>query len=252
MARIGTEIANVLRNLSADSARMVRINQVRDAYAYAVRKVWRNNPGAVRLILEHTNAVYVRKDDRPRKGPDKDKPFIVCEVYADDSMVRAELDTWQQILQLALVEQGIRFDEFRIFPSKLGMKERHPFQKLLELDLAQMDAKLDAAPPADIATTAQSDDEAYPIFKRAIYLTFGEAAESVLAKMGEVTFVPATARDESQRSSRGAVLCTVRTSDPSLVRLLTAYRKDIRDNAAILGLRIRSLRVTGGDASEAV
>ena len=146
MARLGTEIANVLRNLSADSARMVRVNQVRQAYARAVRKVWKGNPGAVRLILEHTNAVYVRQDDRPRKGPDKDKPYILCEVYSDDSMVRAELDTWQQILQLSLVEQGIRFDEFRIFPSKLGMKERHPFQKLLELDLAAMDAMLDAPP----------------------------------------------------------------------------------------------------------
>ena len=123
---------------------MVRIDAVRQVYARAVRKVWKNNPGAVRLILEHTNAVYVRQDDRPRKGPDKDKPFIVCEVYSDDSMVRAELDTWQQILQLALVEQGIRFDEFRIFPSKLGMTERHPFEKLLGLDLAQLDAMLDA------------------------------------------------------------------------------------------------------------
>lgn len=148
MARIGNEIANVLRGLSADSGRMVRIQQVQQGYARAVRKVWRSNPGAVRLILEHTNAVYVRKDDRPRKGPDKDKPYVVCEVYSDDSMVRAELDTWQQILELALAEQGISFEEFRIFPSKLGMKERHPYQKLLELDSAQMDAMLDASPSA--------------------------------------------------------------------------------------------------------
>lgn len=249
MARLGTEIAGVLRGLSADSARMVRIAQVRQAYARAVRKVWRNNPGAVRLILERTNAVYVRRDDRPRKGPDKNKPLIVCEVYSDDSMVRAELDTWQQILQLALVEQGIRFDEFRIFPSKLGMKERHPFQKLLELDLARMDAKLAEAPPSASPVASPESDEAAAAFRRAVILTFGEAAESVLAKMDEVTFVPAVLDDE-HRTARRALMCTVRTGEPTLERLLVRYRKNIRDNAAMLGLRIRSLRVVCDDADE--
>lgn len=246
MARLGTEIAFILRSLSSDSARMVRIEQVRSAFARAVRKVWSGNPTAVRLILKHTNAVYVRNDDRPRKGAAKDKPYIVCEVYSDDSTVRAELDTWQQILQLALAEQGVSFEEFRILPSKMGMKERHPFQKLLELDLTQMDALLRQEPAAAEAkgSAPLCDPSDLRRFAQAVGLTFGGSAPSVLAKMNAVSLVPAASDDALGGERRpSSFCCTVFSTEDTFEMLMARYRKKLCDNARLLGLRLRGLRV---------
>lgn len=139
MARLGTEIDRVLSGLSADASRLVRINQMRQTFARAVAKIFSGNPDAVRLVLEHINAVYLREDTAPRKGPGKDEPYLVCEIYSDSAMVRSELDNWRQLLTLELLERGFVFEEMRIFPSKMGMKERHPYEKLLELDLENMD-----------------------------------------------------------------------------------------------------------------
>ena len=73
----------------ADSALKVRSNN--SAYVAAVREVW-SSEVAARLVLDHTNAFYVRKDETPRKGPDKDKPYIVCEVCLDEPLIRSEMD----------------------------------------------------------------------------------------------------------------------------------------------------------------
>ncbi len=108
----------------ADSALKVRSNN--SAYVAAVREVW-SSEVAARLVLDHTNAFYVRKDETPRKGPDKDKPYIVCEVCLDEPLIRSEMDARREMVSLALMKQGLRFDELRIIPARRGMRKRHPF-----------------------------------------------------------------------------------------------------------------------------
>ncbi len=244
MAKLGTEIAFILNELSADAGRMMRIERMRQAFARAVRKLWAGNPAAVRLILQHINAVYVREDARPRKGPDKHKPYYVCEVYSDDSTVRAELDNWRQLLKLALIEQGITFDEMRIFPSKFGMKERHPFEKLLELDLEQMDEELRKEPLDNVSTLMLSDDEKLAIFKRAIILTFPEQAEGVLDKMNAVSLTPVPpAGSGSVGRGCGGEFCSIFSTEGTLHEVMMLYKKKMMDNAYRLGLKLRSIRV---------
>lgn len=243
MAKLGTEMGFLMSELSADASRMMRIERMRQTFARAVRKLWAGNPTAVRLILGHINAVYVRKDDRPRKGPDKAKPFYVCEIYSDDSTVRAELDNWRQLLQMALHEQGIRVDEFRLLPSKFGMKERRPFEKLLELDLEQMDEELKGG-PADVVSTLASDSEKLDIFKRAVFCTFPEHAEGVLDKMNAVSLTPVPALGQRQVArGRGGEFCNIFTTERTLHEVMMLYKKKMMDNAFRLGLTLRTIKV---------
>lgn len=128
MPRLSTELKKVIGNLDGDAAKFFKIAQNNERYKQAVRDIWLDD-APVELILAHTNAFYVRKDETPRKGPDKDKPYIVCEICADDPLVRSELDTHRELLQLALKKQGMDFEEIRIIPARRGMKNRHPFIK---------------------------------------------------------------------------------------------------------------------------
>ncbi len=97
------------------------------AYIAAVKKIWKSSD-AQNLILEHTNAFYIRKDDRLRIGVDKDKDRILCDIYSDDALIRSELDTHRELFKLTLNKNGYMIDEVRIFPSKRGMLKRHPFR----------------------------------------------------------------------------------------------------------------------------
>ncbi|MCI9128793.1 MAG: hypothetical protein HFJ65_00510 [Eggerthellaceae bacterium] len=126
MRNLSSSLDSLVTDLipDADSALKVRSNN--SAYVAAVREVW-SSEVAARLVLDHTNAFYVRKDETPRKGPDKDKPYIVCEVCLDEPLIRSEMDARREMVSLALMKQGLRFDELRIIPARRGMRKRHPF-----------------------------------------------------------------------------------------------------------------------------
>ncbi|WP_165042852.1 hypothetical protein [Adlercreutzia sp. ZJ138] len=48
-------------------------------------------------------------------------------VYSDDSMVRSDLDARQEFLKMKLRESGEYIERFKILPSKMDMRSRHPF-----------------------------------------------------------------------------------------------------------------------------
>ncbi|WP_165248556.1 hypothetical protein [Adlercreutzia sp. ZJ141] len=48
-------------------------------------------------------------------------------VYSDDSMVRSDLDARQEFLKMRLRESGEYIEKFKILPSKMDMRSRHPF-----------------------------------------------------------------------------------------------------------------------------
>lgn len=126
MQSISKYLDEYLKSMDADFAKLVRIARNNDAYAQAVKTVWADH-AASDLILAHTNAFYVRRDDRPRRGPHKDDPYIVCEICIDDALVRSEIDTHKELLQIVLHQNGLAFDELRLVPARRGMKKRHPF-----------------------------------------------------------------------------------------------------------------------------
>lgn len=114
-------------SLDADSAKLVQIALNNAKYRDAVKSIWKDAE-ASQLILDHTNAFYVRVDELPKKGFPADADYVVCEVCVDDALVRSELDAHRELLQFALRSNGLSFEEFRIVPSRHGMKSRHPFR----------------------------------------------------------------------------------------------------------------------------
>ncbi len=122
-------VSAILGSLGPEAESVVKISSNNAIYAASVRDLWTTET-AVRLILDHTNAFYVRKDDRPRKGPDKDKPYIVCEICMDEPLVRSEMDARKEMMALRLKARGLDFNELRILPARRGMRKRHPFKDL--------------------------------------------------------------------------------------------------------------------------
>lgn len=149
----------------ADSlaAKARRASQVRDRWATAVRAVYVSDE-TVEFILSHVNAVYIVEDE--------------LIVYADDSLVRSDLDARQEFLKMALYSQGERvFARFKILPSKFGMKQRHPFGAPACLNPSrgslEQDQRLDAAPTftesqADQLVSSVSDPSLREALKRAV------------------------------------------------------------------------------------
>ena len=115
-------------SLDADSAKLMQIALNNSKYRQAVKSIWKDED-ASRLILDHTNAFYIRKDELPKKGFPSDADYVVCEVCIDDALVRSEVDAHRELLQFALRSNGLTFEEFRIIASKHGMRSRHPFSE---------------------------------------------------------------------------------------------------------------------------
>jgi hypothetical protein len=126
MYKLSHCVSDILRSLGADHAKLVQIGINNATLLRCVKKLW-PDPAAHNFILEHINAFYIRKDERPRKGPDKDKPYIVAEVVIDDPMVRAEIDMRRELLVYLLMCEGLIFKELRIIPARRSMKNRHPY-----------------------------------------------------------------------------------------------------------------------------
>lgn len=96
------------------------------AYMESVKFIWKSR-SASKMILDHTNAFYVRVDKTPRKGKYKDMTFYVAEIVVDDPVVRAEIDTHRELLDLQLNYRGIFPNEIKILYAKGNMRNRHPF-----------------------------------------------------------------------------------------------------------------------------
>lgn len=127
MQSLSKYLDDCFKELDGDASRFLRIAKNNDAYVEAVRTVWPDEDAA-RLILDHTNAFYVRRDERPRIGPGKDRPYILCEICIDDALIRSELDTHKELLAMVLHQKGLSFNELRLIPARHGMRKKHPFR----------------------------------------------------------------------------------------------------------------------------
>ncbi len=138
MRRIGDNLGDLVARLGesdGSAGRALRRAAVHHLWETSVRCVFKD---AAPLVLEHTNAVYVlsgeqgsdvRRFDRPAsetRGRAVEGTVLV--VYADDSMVRSELDNRQELLKMKFNEQGENVELFKIVPSTRDMKNQHPFR----------------------------------------------------------------------------------------------------------------------------
>ena len=116
-----------IAHFGEESAKAFRAARNNAAFERAVRQAWADNPDAADYVLAHVNSLYFAKDETPRKGEAKGVDRFVLGVYLDDPMARSELNARREVLMLHLLRQGLRFDELRIIPSIMGMRERHLF-----------------------------------------------------------------------------------------------------------------------------
>lgn len=250
MTSLNTELNYMLNALNPDMAKMVRVSRYREAYANAVQRTWRENAEAARFMLNHTNAFYIRKDERPRKGPDKDKPRILCEVCVDDPIARTELNMRQEILRLALAHEGIQYDEFRIIPAKMGMRNRHPFAKHALSINEQAQPQFDGASFAHKreasgkGATLTEKRHALETVKRAFCLALGEAAEGALAQVCAADLEPVNdTAAQGKRSKRRSYWLHLYVSDEGFKSVMQAYVRPVIARSRDLGLSIRAIQV---------
>ncbi|MDO4290682.1 MAG: hypothetical protein Q4C41_05580 [Eggerthellaceae bacterium] len=228
------------RSVDPDGRKALKASRNLEAYKRAVvLRTWRDNPECAKLVLDHTNAFYVRKDDAPRKGADKDTPYILCEICIDDPLVRSEVNFRQEMLRLDLAYEGLHFDELRIKPSKFGMKDRHPFT----LSLEEIVAFRQQGVPRSAALSPSKASDNLETVKRAFCLTFGERAEDVLdtvcaAALEQVNFGERAARRHVQRFWLHLYI-----AEPQFAHMVKTFSPALVENARLLGLRVHAVQV---------
>lgn len=116
----------LFESMGADTAKLSRIADNNLLYKRAIRSIWKDDEAAS-MILGHTNAFYLREDDRARKGIPLGTSYPVCEVCVDDPLVRSEIDTHKELLAFILRTEGLKFEDMRIISARGDMRKRHPF-----------------------------------------------------------------------------------------------------------------------------
>lgn len=161
MKSLSTAIEEYMHSsaVSGSARKARRISQVYDAWKNAVVDVYSD---AASIILTHTNAVYImrekvggplqvsstaptKKEFADKKDPSKEKVSRETSagymdmqpsgklliLYSDDSLVRSDIDARQEFLKMRLRYYGEHVESFRILPSRMGMRQRHPFSEAL-------------------------------------------------------------------------------------------------------------------------
>ena len=121
-------ITKQIGELGGNPALFASITKNNTNYKSAIKKIWRDKRTS-EFILSHTNAFYIRKDTRPKKGKDKDKDHYLAEIVIDDAVVRSEVDTHREMIFAHLLNAGVNIEEIKIIPAKGNMRKRHPFGK---------------------------------------------------------------------------------------------------------------------------
>ena len=73
MQTLGTELDRTIAGWGPEAAAALKRSRNKDRFRAAVERTWRLRPDVGRFVLMHTNGIYIAKDERPRKGPDRHK-----------------------------------------------------------------------------------------------------------------------------------------------------------------------------------
>lgn len=245
MANLGHEASRLIAQMNPDAAKFLKAAKNRDAYVRAAQCAWRDNEAAARLVLAHTNAFYVRRDERPRKGPDKDKPYMLGEICIDDPVIRSDVNARRELLKLELAYGGIHVDEVRIIPAKMGMKERHPFAEIAKLGFQGADMCDVGRRGAGRAPEAalKDDEEGLVALRRVLCLVFGEKAHIISKKVASARLEPVRFDGQAERRTlRQSYWMHVYTDDSQLVKLMKTYEREIISRSREIGINVRAIQ----------
>lgn len=248
MRTLTSELDKTIAGWGPEAAAALKRSRNKDRFRAAVERTWRLRPDVGRFVLMHTNGIYVAKDERPRKGPDRHKEWWVFGIYLDDAMARTEVDAWQSVLLMNLVREGFNVSELRFFPAKWDMRQRRLFPELWEEGADEVAAR-DAE-----GLKYQDEARALDIVKRAVVLVFEdtELAWALLEKvrgasLREMLFEDPTGdrrmRDGKRQGEKRYRLVLYVEEVDEMRRLVGVYGEAIRSRARLLGLRIASIWV---------
>ena len=126
MQTLSSLLTRATEELGGEPSKFATIAKNTLAFKSAIKKVWKDTASS-QLILEHTNAFYVRQDNRPKKGNAKNEVSYVAEVVIDDPVIRSEIDTHREMIFCHMKIYGLKIDELKIIPAKGNMRKKHPF-----------------------------------------------------------------------------------------------------------------------------
>lgn len=277
MQGIATGLSKFFANVAPEQAKALRIAQNNARFETAVRRTWGDNPDAASFLLSHVNALYVKRDEAPRTGRDKDKARFELHVHLDDSLARSELNARRETLLFALARERMTLDGIVIHPSMGNVKEHHAFPRALEqcsvtyageagqvsragtagrtsgANAANGAAGLDARGQSDAVERRIADEhaanqrEVLETFKRAVCVSFErlEVAEALLDAVEGAVLLPRSfmGRDGKKRWTYACHLF-VRTQEFAAVAQAFAAQSDtVRTKAKGLGMLISRIEV---------
>lgn len=248
MRTLTSELDKTIAGWGPEAAAALKRSRNKDRFRAAVERTWRLRPDVGRFVLMHTNGIYIAKDERLRKGPDRHKEWWVFGIYLDDAMARTEVDAWQSVLLMNLVQEGFGVSELRFFPAKWDMRQRRLFPELWEEGADEVVSR-DAE-----GLKYQDEARALDVVKRAVFLVFEdtELAWALLEKvrgasLREMLFEDSTGerrvRDGKRQGEKRYRLVLYVEEVDEMRRLVETYGEAIRSRARLLGLRIASIWV---------
>ena len=248
MQTLGTELDRTIASGGPDAAAALKRSRNKDRFRAAVERTWRLRPDVGRFVLMHTNGIYIAKDERPRKGPDRHKDWWVFGMYLDDAMARTEVDAWQSVLLMNLEQEGFAVNELRFFPAKWDMRQRRLFPELWE------EGESARVPGNRDGLKYQDEARALDIVKRAVFLVFEdtELAWALLEKVRGASVremfaagpTGETAARDGKRQGEKRYRLLLYVDDVAQTKpIVEAYSEAIRSRARLLGLRLGSIWV---------
>ena len=103
--------------------KMRRALIVQGMFRQAIEQVYKESAS---YILSHINAVYISPN-----ATTGEKELII---YADESLIRADLDARQEFIKMALFAQGEEIHAARFVASRGNMKKHHPFMEIEDIE----------------------------------------------------------------------------------------------------------------------
>lgn len=248
MQTLGTELDRTIASWGPEAATALKRSRNKDRFRAAVERTWRLRPDVGRFVLMHTNGIYIAKDERPRKGPDRHKDWWVFGMYLDDAMARTEVDAWQSVLLMNLEQEGFAVNELCFFPAKWDMRQRRLFPELWE------EGESARVPGNRDGLKYQDEARALDIVKRAVFLVFEdtELAWALLEKvrgasvreMFAAGLSGETAVRDGKRQGEKRYRLLLYVDDVAQTKpIVEAYSEAIRSRARLLGLRLGSIWV---------
>lgn len=195
MENLFTGVQRVVASWGPEAEAALKRARNKDRFRAAVERTWKTRPDVARFILMHTSSIYITEDKRPRRGPDRDRPWWVFGIYLDNAMARTEVDAWQAKLLTCLRSEGFSIDELRFHPSTWEMRQRRLFP-----DLWKEEGKGIASAGGNF--TYRDEARALDIVKKAVFLVF-EDTEQAWAFLEKVR--GATLREVFIEDSDGAL-----------------------------------------------